>query len=397
LTIKQNNQLVMQSCNQFNLSFWETQSFTECDYLIVGGGIVGLSAAASLLETEPGASVVVVERGLFPTGASTKNAGFACFGSLTELLADLATTPPDQVVALVERRWRGLHQLRQRLGDAAIGYEPLGGHELLTDRELPALAHLDQMNDLLRPLFAQPVYHLRNDLLPKFGFDQKTIKALVMNPLEGQIDTGQMMRSLWAHAQQLGARLLTGCAVQALAPEGQRVGVRVRDPLTGEGVHLLARRVGVCTNAFTNHLVPGLDLAPGRGQVLVTAPVPGLRFRGAFHLDEGYFYFRNVGDRVLLGGGRNLDFAGETTTELAVTGPVMARLEQLLREVILPGQPVAVAQRWAGIMAFGATKSPLVQPWNQLPQVVLGVRMGGMGVALGTQTGAEVAALMRQA
>jgi glycine/D-amino acid oxidase-like deaminating enzyme len=378
------------------LSFWETQSFTEYDYLIVGGGIVGLSAAASLLEAEPRASVVVLDRGLLPTGASTKNAGFACFGSLTELLADLATTPPDQVVGLVESRWRGLHLLRQRLGDAAIGYEPLGGYELLTERELPALAHLDRVNDLLRPLFAQSVYAQRDDLLVKFGFDQKVVTTLILNPLEGQIDTGQMMRSLWAHAQQLGARLLTGCAVQALAPEGSRVGVRVRDPLTGEAVHLLARRVGICTNAFTSHLVPGLDLVPGRGQVLVTEPVPGLRFRGAFHLDEGYYYFRNVGDRVLLGGGRNLDFAGETTTELAVTEPIMARLEQLLHEVILPGQPVAVAQRWAGIMAFGATKSPVVQPWAPLPQVALGVRMGGMGVALGTQTGAEVAALMRQ-
>jgi hypothetical protein len=33
-----------------------------------------------------------------------------------------------------------------------------------------------------------------------------------------------------------------------------------------------------------------------------------------FHLEKGYYYFRNINDRILLGGGRNLDFEGETTT-----------------------------------------------------------------------------------
>jgi len=376
------------------LSFWETQSFINYDYLIIGGGIVGLSAAASLLEAQPGASVLVLERGLLPTGASTKNAGFACFGSLTELLADLAVMPADEVVALVEQRWRGLHQLRQRLGDARIGFEPLGGYELLSDRELPALAHLDRVNELLAPIFAQPVFSVLDQPVATFGFNDQSVKSVIKNALEGQINTGQMMAALWQYVQQLGARLLTGCEVTALSADGQRVSVQVRDPHTGEALGFAAQQVGICTNAFTSQLIPGLDIAPGRGQVLITEPLPHLKFRGAFHLDEGYYYFRNVGDRVLLGGGRNLDFAGETTTHLATTERIMAALEHLLRHTILPGQPFAVAQRWAGIMAFGATKTPIVQPWASSPRVTLGVRMGGMGVALGTLTGGEVAGQM---
>jgi hypothetical protein len=40
----------------------------------------------------------------------------------------------------------------------------------------------------------------------------------------------------------------------------------------------------------------------------------------------------------LLGGGRNLDFETETTTEFAQTEIIQNRLEQLLKEVILPQQ-----------------------------------------------------------
>jgi hypothetical protein len=52
-------------------------------------------------------------------------------------------------------------------------------------------------------------------------------------------------------------------------------------------------------------------------------------------LDRGYYYFRNIGDRILLGGGRNLDFDVENTTEFAQTEIVQNKLEELLKEVIL--------------------------------------------------------------
>jgi hypothetical protein len=51
-------------------------------------------------------------------------------------------------------------------------------------------------------------------------------------------------------------------------------------------------------------------------------------------LDRGYYYFRNIGDRILLGGGRNLDFDVENTTEFAQTEIVQNKLEELLKEVI---------------------------------------------------------------
>ena len=110
------------------LSYWEQQSFTRYDHIVAGAGIVGLSAAIELKDRYPTARVVVLERGLLPTGASSRNAGFACMGSVTELLDDLQNTDESEVYALYEWRKRGLERLRARLGDATIGYTERGSY-----------------------------------------------------------------------------------------------------------------------------------------------------------------------------------------------------------------------------------------------------------------------------
>jgi hypothetical protein len=72
-------------------------------------------------------------------------------------------------------------------------------------------------------------------------------------------------------------------------------------------------------------------------------------------LDRGYYYFRNIGDRILLGGGRNLDFDVENTTEFAQTEIVQNKLEELLKEVILPNQnlklPIVGVESWVSVIA----------------------------------------------
>ena len=133
-------------------SYWEQQSFSAYDHIVIGAGIVGLSTAIELKQRFPSARVLVLERGLLPTGASSRNAGFACMGSLTELLDDLELMPEADMLALFSRRKRGLERLRSRLGDAAIGYQQDGSHELIGEAELPALERIDYLNSLLQPI-----------------------------------------------------------------------------------------------------------------------------------------------------------------------------------------------------------------------------------------------------
>jgi len=145
------------------------------------------------------------------------------------------------------------------------------------------------------------------------------------------------------------------------------------------------------TNGFASKLTNN-EVKPARAQVLITEPIKNLDIRGTFHLDKGYYYFRNFEDRILLGGGRNLDFEGETTTELTQTEKIQNRLEELLKNVILPNQEFKIAHRWSGIMGIGNSKNPIVSQLSQ--NVYCGVRLGGMGVAIGSLTGKELAELL---
>ena len=71
---------------------------------------------------------------------------------------------------------------------------------------------------------------------------------------------------------------------------------------------------------------------------------------------------------------------------------VQNKLEELLRTTILPNTPFEIEHRWSGIMGIGSTKNPIVKQLSS--RVFCGVRLGGMGVAIGSHVGREVADLI---
>lgn len=364
-------------------SYWEQQSFTFYDHIVAGAGIVGLSVAIELKERFPGHRVLVLERGILPTGASTRNAGFACMGSATELLDDLQHVSEEEAVRLFAWRKKGLELLRQRLGDSAIGYRENGSYELISSKETYALDKLEKLNEVLMPLTGKPAFRLANDKIKNFGFSPGYTAALIENTCEGELHSGMMMRALTDRAIAKGVEIRTGADIERFEEHDGHVAIHVADPFRKETYAFHCRTFSICTNAFTKKLLPAVHVEPGRGQVVITHPVTGLKFRGIYHFDMGYYYFRELDGRVLLGGGRNLDFKTENTTEFAFNEMIQSDLEQKLRDIILPGVPFTIDMRWTGIMAFGPNKFPVVQAFS--PRVYGAFRMGGMGVALGSE------------
>lgn len=255
------------------LSFWERESFLKYDYIVVGGGIVGLSTAISLKESKPTAKVLVLERGTFPTGGSTKNAGFACFGSLTEILADIESMGEAACLSLVNERVLGLKKLRKRLGDDAIDYKEYGGYELISEKEQQAIEQIEHVNTLLKRLFKDNIFFEKKELVKDFKFNASAIKTVIYNPFEGQIDTGKMMNNLIQYAESLNIRIYTGTEVLDVSDASASVKLEVVNAVPKFKLSFQAEKVAICTNAFTDKLFPQLRIKPGRGVVLVTHPI----------------------------------------------------------------------------------------------------------------------------
>ncbi|MCB0561342.1 MAG: FAD-binding oxidoreductase [Phaeodactylibacter sp.] len=375
----------------YELSYWERESFfRDIDVAVIGSGIVGLSAALRARELAPSARIAVLERGALPIGASTRNAGFACFGSVSELLDDMDKQEEDAVWALVEQRWLGLQRLRRRLGDSRIRYESWGGFELFRPEEKEAAArcaeaipHFNRMAHSITRL--RETYQLANGRISELGF--RGASQLIWNTGEGQIHTGEMAKALQEKAAEAGITIYHGLPVEAV--DELPAGVEIQ---TAFGWSFRAGSALIATNGFARQLLPELSVRPARNQVLITAPLPGLRIKGCFHYDRGYFYFRNIDNRILLGGGRHLDEQGETTDEFGTTPLIRQALLHLLQEVILPGKEVSVDSWWSGILGLGNRKDPIIRQIS--PHVVTAVRLGGMGVAIGTLVGEQGAEML---
>ena len=354
------------------LSFWEKQTFVQYDFVVVGAGIMGCSVAFELREKYKDAKIILLERGIFPNGASTKNAGFMCFGSPTEILGDIKLLGEKKAYEIIWQRFEGLKILTERLGNQKTGRTANGGYELIKENPLPK-GVVDGLNEWLMPIFKALVFLDVSHNISRYGFQH--IQQLLYCEMESQVDSGKMMLNYWKLLTDNNIQIITGADVKHI--QGNMLDVHNE---SNGSFTLAANKIILCTNAFINELVPDMPVKPGRGQVILTNEIENLPFEGSFHFDEGYYYFRNVGKRVLFGGGRNIDFKTEETTAFEPNEKIITDLTTKLRQIILPGIPFEIEQQWQGIMGFSESKSPVIMSLNEHTKYIMSCN--GMGVAL---------------
>jgi glycine/D-amino acid oxidase-like deaminating enzyme len=185
----------------------------------------------------------------------------------------------------------------------------------------------------------------------------------------------------------MGVTVLNCIEIKSFEKTGDQVELQ-----TNQHFNLSTDQLLICTNAFAKQLLPGLDVEPARGQIVLTSEIPNLKWKGTFHYDEGFYYFRNLGNRVLLGGARNKAFDEEHTYELSTSETIQTALEHFIHEKILPATSFTIEYRWSGIMGVSNEKMPVVKQISD--QIFCAVRMGGMGVALAPVIGEKIARLM---
>lgn len=371
------------------LSYWEKDILSQsCDFNIIGAGLVGLSTAISLKDLYPDCSIRIIERSNIPYGASTRNAGFACFGSMSEIIDDLKSMSKSEVEEIIFQRWSGLNILKARVGESNLKFLKFGGYEMFVDQNQESYNNcknsLGEINQLIsNTIDLNDCFSLRENV---FGIASKY--ELIYNKFEGQIHPGKMMEHLTKIAMSKDIDILYGVNVKSYEEQSDEVKLYLQN----KNVELSSSKLIITTNAFAADLVENIDLFPGRNQVLITKPIKGLTIKGCFHYDKGYVYFRNYRNRLLIGGGRNIAKPGETTTEFGLTDQIRNYLRVLLNDTILPNIQYEEDTWWSGIIATGGSKKPIVKALSQ--KVYLGVRLGGMGVALGSMVGERLAKMV---
>ena len=210
--------------------------------------------------------------------------------------------------------------------------------------------------------------------------------AAIHLPWEGMLHTGRMVAAFHKALHAADIQCLNGCTVSATVPPevaGDNWSIQTaRGPL-------LSRSIALCTNGFAQEILPMAAVVPAPNRVLVVSPQQ-MPPAGAYHIENGYLYFRTLpGGQVLFGGGRH--FGIELPPFPDSDSAAESRWDTLLEEAATRwlGPLDAVSHRWTGWLGVGADREPLLG--STAPGFHHAVRMGGMGVAMGCGLGLQLA------
>ncbi len=332
-----------------NFSYWEyvhgiadqhrtlLNPVKKTDIVIAGAGFAGSWLAYFLKKQNPKLDVVLFERDQFSYGASSRNAGFLSCGNISEWCEDMKELGKDEALNTFAARIEGIEIIRSAMGDQ-LTVTPYGSVDL------------DEANadrDHVMSLFNS---YLRDSGRKDF-FSRRCVniagkpKDIYFNSYDGGINPCDVL--IWLHKEirKLGVEIYTETHVTSMREntaqwqQGQRQG------------DMTYRYAYICTNAFAESLKPNTDVAPARGQIMLTSPCTSETFQSLGFLNAGYDYYRFVDSRLLVGGGRMKYKDDETTNVLATSTGVQDYLKDLAAN-ILGHTDFSIDHAWAGIMGL---------------------------------------------
>ena len=388
------------------------------DVVVVGGGIIGVSAAFALAAR--GISVTLCEKGHIAGEQSSRNWGWVRKTGRDER----------EIPLIIEslRMWEGMNRtVGAETGFRTCGvFYAAGGdddrrhHEAWLERARPY-----QMGSRL--LGAAEVAAL----LPGAA---KAIGSGLYTASDGRAEPQKAAPAIALAARGLGAGILTGCAVRGIERTAGRVSgvVTERGPIACEAVILAG---GAWSRLFCGSLGLRLPQLKMRSSVLRTAPLPGLPdtavWLGDFafrkRLDGGYSIANGHGNIVPLvpdtfrfmreflpalkaewkGLRPRLDgrFMAEARTPktwrldapspfeaVRVLDPepdagLNAQAGQRLRAMFPGFSGMRVVQQWAGLIDVTPDAVPVISPVAELPGLVVATGFSGHSFGIGPAAG----------
>lgn len=277
----------------------------SADYVIVGGGIIGLAVARQLLLDGPNRSVLVLEKeDAIATHQTGRNSGVVHAG--------IYYRPGSQKAELTRR---SIGMLRQYTSAHDIPYMECGKLIIAVSEEEVAPLH-----DLFERATANQCPGL--ELLGPEGIAEREPSATghfaIWSPTTAITDFVAVAEQLATDVTAAGGRIVTGAEVVDLAPLSGRVGVIVGP----ERQHLSAGAVVVCAGVQSDRLAvmagdsPEPTVVPFRGEYLLLNGAKADRINGLIYPVPdprypflGVHFTRTVDDTVLVGPNAVLAFA----------------------------------------------------------------------------------------
>lgn len=359
------------------------------DIIIVGSGIMGLSTGISLLEKSPNLKIIILERGVLPTGATTKNAGFGIPLAYREFVDNVKGKGVKKSIENARCHHQGMQKLLARIENDPEIIQKVGCFDGLLESEIPLLKELDSVNQAMFEIFGKKNYfELQNDKFETYGFNPDLIKALVYQPDVYNIHSGKLTFKLVSIFQKLGGRIITGANVV----EFQEISGKSFVKSTVQSNHpnlssisYYSKKLVLCTNAFQKYFNHKYTVDSWRGQILITKPIKNFKPMPSLIMNLTHYYLRVVDDRIILGGGMIADFDNEITFEMKTSETIKKHLEWKLRQ-IFPGLEFEVDYFWAGLLGVEDDyKLTIID--NISPNVFTVFGCNGAGMSLGSYVG----------
>jgi glycine/D-amino acid oxidase-like deaminating enzyme len=344
---------------------------TGTNVVVIGGGATGLSTAWWLCHE--GVTATVIEKGIVGWEASGRNGGGA-------------THPVSPLFREEQRLWPTMDELlgyptEYRRNRIRIG---LSSDELAT-YEFGATLAEDQGFEVervdpaaLRALVPWVGDRVAGGLLYHFGGHanpQRTVQAYA-----------------WA-IQDLGGRILqhrtvTGITVRA----GEAVAVETDHGSLGCDAVVIA--AGPHTGRISAMIGVDVPLAPARAEMIVTEPLPLIRYGGAD--GNGLYGRQTLRGNLAYGGGPHewIDIA-DSRTPRAVNSPIVRSLARRLAELFPKIAHVRVIRSWAGIIENTPDGRPILDRLEDPSNVVIAT-MSSVGFGLSPASGHALAQLVTQ-
>ena len=331
------------------------------DVAVVGGGVTGISCALTLADA--GRRVRLYEARTVASGASGRNGGFALRGAAMPYDRAKEQLGAEDAAAL----WRLTEQTLDRMeGLAGDALRRVGSLRLAADEQ--ERAELQAEYEALRAdgFAAEWVDEPAGRLAGRY-------RGALLHPRDGALQPARWIRRLGARAAEAG------------------VEIREHERVTSLG-ELDAASVVVASDGYPSGLLGELDelVRPTRGQVVMTEPLGERLYERPHYARHGFDYWQQLPDgRLAIGGRRDVDLEGETTSEEATTPEVQAALEALIGELV--GRQPAIRHRWSGIFGMSPDSLPLVGPVPGQDGIWVSRGYSGHGNVLGLACGDLVA------